>query len=383
LGADGNISLWRNDGAYLTGNPFNEGLLDRFADQGLIYKEYLGRANAAVLTEHNPIDGSWRMVSFNRLRDYPVFVVVSRSVAEILAPWRRQAIALGIFSGLAILVLWLLGTMLLLMAKEQRELLLAAYDARADAEYATKAAEQANSMKSKFFAGVSHDLRTPLVAINGFSDLLLGGYAGELTEKGREYAADIQQAGTHLLTLLNDVLDLAKLEAGRLTILDDAFALNQAVTECLRLSGALADAAQVTLAPYEEQAFGVRADPLRLRQILFNLLSNAIKFTPAGGRVAIASQRAADGTLRISVSDNGIGMDKKDLATALEPYGQVVNDFTRTREGTGLGLPLVKSLIELHGGRLEVDSVPGQGSTFTVVLPADRVLTFKDGTRAA
>jgi signal transduction histidine kinase len=385
LGDDGIISLRRTDGMLLMGYPFDEKLLGRSVTQGLIQNGFLTRSDRAVLVEVSPIDGALRMVSFNRLRDYPAFVVVSRSVSEILAPWRRVAIALSLFSGMAILVLCGLGSILLTMARRQESLILAEHEARARAEFATSAAEQANRLKSKFFAGVSHDLRTPLNGINGFSDLLLQGHAGALTGKAREYVGDIQKSGNHLLALLNDLLDIGKFEAGRLTLHEDAFALRRVVDDCLRLSRTLAATAQVTLAPYEQQAheYGLRADQLRLRQILFNLLSNAIKFTPPGGRVEIASARTDDGTLRITVADTGIGMDKADIATALEPYGQVVNDFTRTREGTGLGLPLVKALIELHGGWLEIKSTPGQGSSFSVLLPADRVLSPKTSARVA
>jgi signal transduction histidine kinase len=139
----------------------------------------------------------------------------------------------------------------------------------------------------------------------------------------------------------------------------------------------------VALAPYQEAEFGLRADPLRMRQILFNLLSNAIKFTPAGGRVEVSTTRGPDGSLRIAVSDTGIGMSGEETSTALEPYGQVRNDFTRTREGTGLGLPLVNALVDMHGGRLEIESEPGVGTTVTVVMPAHRVLEIKAGARVA
>jgi two-component system cell cycle sensor histidine kinase PleC len=185
------------------------------------------------------------------------------------------------------------------------------------------------------------------------------------------------------LELLNDLLDMGKIEAGRLTLSDDEFALRSVVLDCLRQSTALSMAARVALAPYDEAEFGLRADPLRMRQILINLLSNAIKFTPAGGRVEVAAARGADGSLRISIIDSGIGMSHEEIATALEPYGQVRNDFTRTRDGTGLGLPLVKALVDMHGGRLEIESVVGKGTTVTVVMPPDRLLEAKSGARVA
>ena len=374
LGADGVISLWRNDGTYLLGSPLNERMLGRVVNQGRIHKEFLPRVEAAVLREASPIDGSDRMISFHALKDYPAFVVVSRGIDAILAPWARQAVALAILAGLAMLVLAGFGYILLRMAQAQDRLLLEAHEARAAAEHSAKAADAANRLKSRFFAGVSHDLRTPLNAISGFSDLLLAGHAGALSDKTREYVADIQKSGRHLLALISDLLDMAKIEAGRMTLVEDRFALRSLIAECARLSAPLAAKAGVQVTAAVDSEFGLRADQTRLRQILFNLLSNAIKFTPEGGHVEIAASRDAGGGLRVAVTDDGIGMDKAGIAAALEPFGQVVDEFTRQRGGTGLGLPMAKALIELHGGWLEIKSAPGQGSSFTMVLPPERVL---------
>ncbi|MFN4281123.1 MAG: ATP-binding protein [Alphaproteobacteria bacterium] len=376
LGEDGTISLWRKDGAYLLGSPLNEPMLGRILDQGPIHKEFLPHVAAAVLRAPSPIDGTDRMISFHALKDYQAFVVVSRGMDAVLAPWVRQTAALALFAGLSILVLGGFGYVLLRMAQAQDRLLLEAHEARAAAEHSAKVAEEANRLKSRFFAGVSHDLRTPLNAIAGFSDLLLSGHGGALSDKTREYVADIRQSGRHLLELLNELLDMAKIEAGRMTLVEDRFALRSLIAECVRLSAPLAAKAGVQVKTAGETDFGLRADQTRLRQILFNLLSNAIKFTPEGGHVEIAASRAADGSLRVAVTDNGIGMDKAGIAAALEPFGQVDNGFTRHSQGTGLGLPMAKALIELHGGWLEIKSAPGKGSSFTMVLPAERVLTL-------
>jgi len=383
LGDDSRITLWRNDGTFLVGTPFVERRLGRKHEEMTAWIESLGGRKTGVLRQNGLVGGEERMTSFNMMKSYPILIQVSRSIDGILAPWRGESYALGVFALLAILVLCGIGWVLLMMARAQENLLLSAYEARAHAEYASKLAERANRQKSKFFSAVSHDLRTPLCTISGFSDLMLAGHAGALTEKARDYVENIQNCGKYLLELLNDLLDMGKIEAGRLTLSEDEFGLRGVVQECLRQSSALSTAARVALAPYQGAEFGLRADPLRMRQILFNLLSNAIKFTPAGGRVEIATARAADGSLRISIKDSGIGMSREEITTALEPYGQVRNDFTRTREGTGLGLPLVKSLVDMHGGRLEIDSEPGAGTTVTVVMPAERVLTAKAGARVA
>jgi signal transduction histidine kinase len=383
LGDDSRITLWRDDGTFLVGTPFVERRLGKKHDEMTAWIAGLGGKTAGVLRQNGLVSGEERMTSFNRMKTYPTLVQVSRTIDGILSPWRGEAYALAIFALIATLILCGIGWVLLRMAKAQENLLLSAYEARAHAEYASKLAERANRQKTKFFSAVSHDLRTPLCTISGFSDLMLAGHAGPLTEKAHDYVENIQNSGKYLLELLNDLLDMGKLEAGRLTLSDDEFALRSVVMECLRQSAALSTAARVALAPYAENAFGLRADPLRMRQILFNLLSNAIKFTPAGGRVEIATTRASDGSLRIAVSDSGIGMSHDEINTALEPYGQVRNDFTRTREGTGLGLPLVKALVDMHGGRLEIESEAGKGTTVTVVLPSNRVLYIKSGTRVA
>jgi len=383
LGDDSRITLWREDGTFMVGTPFVERRLGKRHDEMKAWFDSLGGATDGVLRQNGLVSGEARMTAFRAMKNYPTLLVVSRTVDGILAQWRREAYALALFALVAGWVLAGIGWVLLSMAKAQENLLLEAYEARAHAEYASKLAERANRQKSKFFSAVSHDLRTPLCTISGFSDLMLAGHAGPLSEKARDYVENIQNCGKYLLELLNDLLDMGKIEAGRLTLSDDEFALRSVVLDCLRQSTALSMAARVALAPYDEAEFGLRADPLRMRQILINLLSNAIKFTPAGGRVEVAAARGADGSLRISIIDSGIGMSHEEIATALEPYGQVRNDFTRTRDGTGLGLPLVKALVDMHGGRLEIESVVGKGTTVTVVMPPDRLLEAKSGARVA
>jgi signal transduction histidine kinase len=301
----------------------------------------------------------------------------------ILEPWRRFAVVLAGIGLIAITILAGISAVLVRLARREEVLLADAEQARAEAELASKAAERASRAKSEFLAGVSHDLRTPLNSIIGFSEVLIGGISGSLSDRQREYIQYISTAGTHLLSLINNLLDLAKIEANRLTILDDNFSLYRVINECMRLVGAQAGAGRVVLFPYDERDIGLRADPVRIRQIIFNLLSNAIKFTPPGGSVAVRSTRAENGSLAISVSDTGIGMSGEEIATAMQPYGQVTNKYTRDHEGTGLGLPLVRTLAEMHGGRLEISSTPGKGTTVTVIVPASRVLSADSETQAA
>ncbi len=383
LGEDSRITLWRNDGTFLVGTPFVERRLGKKHDEMESWINSLGGKTAGVLRQNGMVSGEERMTSFNFMKSYPAMVQVTRSINGILGPWRGEAYAIGLFGLVATLILCGIGWVLLVMAKGQENLLLGSYEARAHAEYATKLAERANRQKTKFFSAVSHDLRTPLCTISGFSDLMLAGHAGPLTDKARDYVENIQNCGKYLLELLNDLLDMGKIEAGRLTLHDDEFGLRSVIMDCLRQSTALSTAARVAIAPYVGADVGLRADPLRMRQILFNLLSNAIKFTPAGGRVEVTTARGPDGSLRIAIIDTGIGMNTEETKTALEPYGQVRNDFTRTREGTGLGLPLVNALVDMHGGRLEIESEAGEGTTVTIVLPPDRVLEIRPGARVA
>ncbi len=234
---------------------------------------------------------------------------------------------------------------------------------------AKEMAEVANRAKSAFLANMSHEFRTPLNAIIGFSESLLAGYFGALSTKQQEYVGDILKSGEHLLQLINDVLDLAKVEAGRMEAHIELIDLRQVVTDCLEMMRVQAERANISLsAELPAQLPPLHADERMLRQMLLNLLSNAVKFTPPDGRAWIGAD-STEGMLRIAVSDTGVGMAAHDIPKALAPFGQVRGVLSREHQGTGLGLPLVKSLAELHGGRLELVSQPGTGTTAIICLP--------------
>jgi PAS domain S-box-containing protein len=240
---------------------------------------------------------------------------------------------------------------------------------------AKNAAEEANRTKSEFLAQMSHELRTPLNAILGFSEIMQQEALGPIgTPQYRDYVNDIAESARHLSQMINDVLDVAKLEAGKFQIHEDAVTPSELVARAIRIVTPRADAGGVALSsapPAEDPP--LIADGQKLLQILLNLLSNAVKFTPAGGRVGLTAGLETDGGYRLSVSDTGIGMSAADQEIALSPFGQVDSSLARRYEGTGLGLPLSKALVELHGGRLAIDSAPGEGTTVHVVLPASRV----------
>src|SRR5262249_9620872 len=223
--------------------------------------------------------------------------------------------------------------------------------------------------KSEFLATMSHELRTPLNAVIGFSEVLLDKMFGELNAKQGEYVQDILTSGRHLLSLINDILDLAKIEAGRMELELSTFDLPALVESTLILIRERANShgLQINL-DMSPQLADVTADVRKVKQILLNLLSNAMKFTQRGGRIAVQA-RHQDGMVAISVSDTGIGIASEDQALIFEEFRQARGDYPRKHEGTGLGLALVKKFVELHGGQIWVESEVNKGSTFTFTLP--------------
>ena len=235
-------------------------------------------------------------------------------------------------------------------------------------------AETANRSKSEFLANMSHELRTPLNAIIGFSDVMKAGMFGPLSQRYRDYASDIFNSGTHLLKLINDILDLSKLEAKQAELFEEELDLSQLVSACMHLMEPQAKGAKVQLSSTAASNIPlVRADDRRMRQILINLLSNAVKFTPEGGSVSVSVAISHDG-VKVCVRDTGIGMTAEQIPLALEPFRQIDSSISRKFEGTGLGLPLTKHLVELHGGTMIVESKPNVGTTITCVLPSERIV---------
>jgi PAS domain S-box-containing protein len=238
---------------------------------------------------------------------------------------------------------------------------------------AKEEAEIASRSKTEFLANMSHELRTPLNAIIGFSDILVRQLFGPLgTERYVEYAKDIHDSGQHLLNLINDVLDISKIEFNKVELAEETIDVPAVIESCLRLMRDRATAAGVVIdVTMPEILPPLRGDDRRLKQILLNLVSNAVKFTPSGGRVEIRVD-ADDSGFRFVVADTGIGIAKSDLEIALRPFGQIDSSLARRYQGTGLGLPLARSMAELHGGKLDVESEPGIGTTVTVWLPLVR-----------
>ena len=237
-------------------------------------------------------------------------------------------------------------------------------------EIAMTRAEAANQAKSEFLANMSHELRTPLNAINGFSEIMAGEMFGPLGDaRYKGYAADILRSGQHLLSLINDILDMAKIEAGKLTLNYEAVSMKEIVDDAARLMRGRVEEAGLKLLVDAPDLPTIEADHRGLKQVVLNLLSNAVKFTPEGGDIVVALSREDDDRIRVAVTDTGIGIAADDLARLARPFEQVEGQHSKTTQGTGLGLALTKSLIELHGGTLTMESEPGRGTTVSFDLP--------------
>jgi two-component system, cell cycle sensor histidine kinase PleC len=244
---------------------------------------------------------------------------------------------------------------------------------RGEQAWRAAAMEQAlaSRAKSEFLANMSHELRTPLNAIIGFSDLIAGGGL-QSADKTAEYARLINSAGKHLLAIISDILDVSKIESGTFELDLEMYPLRELILGAVSMvEHRIAGKGQLLFVNLPQNLPLVHADARRVKQIVANLLSNAHKFTPKGGRITVTAAPAEDGFVAVCVRDSGIGMNPENIAVALQPFGQVNASRARQSEGTGLGLPIAKALVEQHGGRFRLESVEGKGTAITFTLPAD------------
>ena len=311
----------------------------------------------------------------------PQTVIDPTTLAFAVAAGAILIVALGLTGAL---VDFLLGNRAVEEAKRLREHIGALEETKkrleqtsADLSEALAAASAANKAKSQFLAAMSHELRTPLNAILGFSEILSKQSYGPLAERYRDYVQDISSSGAHLLSLINDVLDISRLDIGDAKLNERVLEIGDVIDEAVRMIAGEARTADISLRiEIGDSLPPVRADERRIRQVLLNLLYNAVKFTPAGGSIYVSANLRPDG-LAITVADTGIGIAEKDIPKALERFGQVDSRLSRKYEGVGLGLPLTKQLIELHGGAFELTSTVNVGTTITVTLPTERLVAAR------
>jgi two-component system cell cycle sensor histidine kinase PleC len=264
---------------------------------------------------------------------------------------------------------------MLLLKYEKNDLIEALARSKEESDRAREHAEGASRAKSEFLANMSHELRTPLNAILGFSEMITSRVFAHRPEKQYEYAGLIHSSGFHLLTLINDILDLAKIESGSWTLRETDVDLAALIADACTMMAPKADAGGCTLAV--EIAPGlppVNCDARAIRQVLLNLASNAVKFTPGGGRIVLFARQEPSGEIAFGVGDTGVGIASEDQARVFENFGQGRHDVVTADKGTGLGLPIVKGLVEAHDGRIALESQIGEGTTVTVFLPARRAV---------
>jgi signal transduction histidine kinase len=241
-------------------------------------------------------------------------------------------------------------------------------------EEALDAAQAASRAKGEFLANMSHELRTPLNSILGFAQVIATQHFGPAAAaRYADYANDIVSSGNHLKAIIDDILDLAKIESGKATLKEEPLDVPAMLAEAIKLIGTQAESAGLALTVrLPDGPACLVGDERMVKQVLLNLLSNAVKFTPKGGRVEVSAGIDPGGGCYLTVSDTGIGMAEDNIPVAFEPFGQVANVYTRSNGGTGLGLPLVKSIVDLHGGRIDIDSALGRGTSVTIHFPPER-----------
>jgi two-component system, cell cycle sensor histidine kinase PleC len=349
------------------------------------------------------IDGVKRIYHWRDVQGYPLFVAAGLSEAVELASANYQArivIGLGIAAlSLPLIMIFVLNRevsqrvehgialdresekvreehrALLAITEELAKERIKLRKTNSELVLARRRAEAANQAKSAFLANMSHELRTPLNAILGFSEIIRDKIFGNDVGRYADYAADIHQSGSHLLNIVSDILDITRIEAGKLEIREEKVKLGAVFAEslCAVTQQAVKAGVLLTSAGPDTGAI-ILGDKTKLIQIVINLLSNAIKFTPQGGSVTLSAAQDGNGGLIVTICDTGIGMSNHEIRDALELFGQVDNRLGRRYEGTGLGLPLALKLMELHGGSLTVDSVPRRGTAVTLHFPSERIV---------
>ncbi len=383
------VNIYTTDGDLIISTDPGKQQADFTSEEKKVFQQSLsGISQSRILTDvdfflpNKEVANGTFIQSFVPVRsDFFVPVVTDSTKAQVEAvvevhfnitpQWQKLQNFQIISSGGIVLLFVVLIVILYVFSRKAEGIIAKQHEVNLELTAAAAAAEAENRDKSQFLANISHELRTPLNAIIGFSEILKNEAMAKLEFQYQEYMRDIHHSGVHLLSLINDILDFSKAEAGKLEVNISETDGVKLIKNSMRLVIPRAEEAQVTLVEeLPKKHFTLQTDGKKLKQVLLNLLSNAVKFTPAGGEVrVIARHNIAEDTIIIEVKDTGIGISPKDISKVMQPFGQVDSKLSRKYEGTGLGLPLSKKFVEILGGKFELDSEVGKGTTVTLTLP--------------
>jgi signal transduction histidine kinase len=407
LGDGASVALYRDDFSLMTSYPFKEDLVGKqiltSSTKKLMSEQGIDHVVAEVSSQRVIQDGlsEVRIVAPRRVANFPFIVTPVVSDTIYLKTWLRALYSIWLIAILNLILLFIFIKMILNrnqqihneliqisktesalresqkiienqnleLDSKVRERTLELEKNQIRLQESNLLLENANRHKSEFLANMSHELRTPLNSIIGFSELLKEKIFGDINPKQTEYVKNIYNSGKHLLDLINDILDLSKIESGEVNVFREIFSLNKAIQSCVAIVSERVKKNKLKLHVYISEGENlIYADERKMKQILLNLLTNAVKFTPEGGEIVVQAESTEAG-IQVIVKDSGIGIDPKDQEKIFEEFKQVENNYTRKLEGTGLGLAIVKRLIDLQHGWLKLDSALGEGSSFTFFIP--------------
>jgi len=374
VGANGNVSLFHTNGTFIARWPQHESYVGKSAATGDLFRKALPRAAEGTMRLRSVINGRDILLSYKTIANLPLVIVAAFEVNDIFADWHRSLAFYGA-TAFGIVMLTAAAVALMLRVQQRGEALRDAHRI-ADAALRDMQITAAESRaRNDFFSAMSHELRTPLNGILGYCQLLRTGFAGKPpTERFDEYLRNVEISGHHLLATVNDILDLAKITDGQMRLREEDVALGPLLEECAAIARGMSAAEDQTVElTGDGRAIVLRADALRLKQVVLNLLSNAIKANRSGGTVRLRAVLESGGDLMIAVDDEGPGMTAAEIANAIKPWSRPDVAVQRRFARTGLGLSLTKALAELHGGRLDIVSTPGSGTSARVHLPAARI----------
>lgn len=357
------MSVLLNTGEPLVAGPMNDNQQKEILSYIIHDKDDQVATANNIQTRKEEVAERTLMLSYNRLSSFPISVAIAVDSEDYMSEWRSNQFKDTLF----LTIFLLFGTALSLFAvtleKQIRRV-----------QQSESSAIAASQTKSEFLANMSHEFRTPLNAIIGFSEMMLSGYFGILSDKQKERINDINLCGTHLLQLINDILEFSKGEAGKLELREEWVNIPEVVEECVRIMREKTTKRHLNIQLYLDRTYiELYSDKRKVRQVLLNLLSNAVKFTPQEGTISIRSRVDEYHRFHLTVEDSGVGIAEQDIPKALSVFGQVHR--SQSLEGTGLGLPLCKIFAELHDGELTLSSTLGIGTTVDITFPAVRVRT--------